>query len=207
MQKRSKYILDTMSSMFPDARCELDYQDIFQLAISVILSAQTTDKRVNMITPSLFETYPSATEMALANQKEVENIIKSIGLYKNKANHIVNFSKVLIDKFGGIVPKNYDDLVTLPGVGRKTANVILSEGYRVPRIAVDTHVERVSKRLQFSDIGASVLEVEQNLMKEFKEENWHQAHLSILFFGRYFCFSINPSCNQCPFYHKECIKK
>ena len=207
MQKRSKYILDTMSSMFPDARCELDYQDIFQLAISVILSAQTTDKRVNMITPSLFETYPSATEMALANQKEVENIIKSIGLYKNKANHIVNFSKVLIDKFGGIVPKNYDDLVTLPGVGRKTANVILSEGYRVPRIAVDTHVERVSKRLQFSDIGASVLEVEQNLMKEFKEENWHQAHLSILFFGRYFCFSINPSCNQFPFYHKECIKK
>jgi endonuclease-3 len=207
MQKRSKYILTVIQEMFPDARCELNYYDLYQLSISVILSAQTTDKRVNMVTPTLFEEYPTVLDLANADQEKVEVIIQSIGLYKNKAKNIIAFAKDIVARFEEKIPHSYEDLVTLSGVGRKTANIILSEGYKIPRIAVDTHVERVSKRLQLAPINATVLEVEQNLMQEFQTEEWHQIHLSILFFGRYFCFAKNPKCNECPFYHKECIKK
>lgn len=207
MKKRSRYILNTMIEMYPNARCELDYQDLYQLSISVILSAQTTDKRVNMVTPDLFKVYPDPKSLSNADVIDIETIIKSIGLYKNKARNIVLFAKDVMNRFNGVVPSNYDDLISLPGVGRKTANVILSEGFRIPRIAVDTHVERVSKRLQFASIDASVLQVEEALMKEFDEQEWHQAHLAILFFGRYFCLAKNPNCGICPFYKKECIKK
>jgi len=207
MQRRSEYIFTTISKMFPNACCELEFKNVFQLAVSVVLSAQTTDKQVNLVTPTLFERYPTPEKLKNAEIESIETIIKSIGLYKTKSRNIINLSKDLVDIHQGVVPNDFDLLIKLPGIGRKTANVILSEGFGIPRIAVDTHVERVSKRLQFVALEADVLDVERKLMEEFDQHLWHKVHLSILFFGRYFCFAKNPSCQRCPFYKKECMKK
>ena len=185
--------------MFPNAGCELVYHNVFELSVATILSAQTTDKSVNRVTPILFTKYPTPYDLAKANQQDVMEIIKTIGLYKNKSQNIILFSKKLVEEFDGIVPKDFEQLQTLPGVGRKTANVILTEGYKIPRLPVDTHVERVSKRLQIANVDDSVLKVELKLMELIEESNWHKAHHLLLFFGRYFCFAKKPSCNSCPF--------
>ena len=192
-------VFSQLDRMFPQAHCELDYGTVFQLAVSVILSAQTTDVSVNKVTPALFEKYPDAKAMAEADVKDVENIIHSIGLYRNKASNIVKMAQELNKRFGGVVPDNMDELTSLPGIGRKTANVILSEGYKIPAIAVDTHVHRVSWRLGFSEKNDTPEQVEARLKKLFPEEQWSLLHHLLIFFGRYCCNARNPQCSKCPF--------
>ncbi len=204
MQKNNiNYILENLEQLFPNAGCELNYNNVFELIIAVSLSAQTTDKSVNKITPELFKKYPTPFLLADAKIEEVEEIIKSIGLYKNKSKNIINLAKILVEKFNGIVPNNQTDLESLPGVGRKTANVVLTEGFKIPRIPVDTHVDRVSKRLGIIDENATVLDVENKLMSLIEESKWHKAHHLLLFMGRYKCLAKNPKCSDC-FYKENC---
>lgn len=200
-----KEILNTLNEMFPDVRCELNYSNLYELLIAVILSAQTTDKHVNVITPSLFKAYPNFDSLAKASQQDVINIIKPLGLSTNKSKSIIKLANSIVNEFNSEIPSEFDKLITLAGVGRKTANVYLSEGLGVPRIAVDTHVERVSKRLGICDMDASVLDVEKTLMSLIDESMWHKSHHLLLFFGRYFCLSKNPKCENCPF--KSICKK
>ena len=198
-----KDILVEIEKMFPNAGCELVYHNVFELLIAVMLSAQTTDKSVNIVTPALFKKYPNAKQLANADILEVKEIIKRIGLYSNKSKNIIAASKVLVEKYNGEVPCDLIKLMELPGVGRKTANVVLSEGFKIPRIAVDTHVERVSKRLGISNYDDSVLDVEMRLMELIDDNKWHQSHHLLLFFGRYFCLAKKPNCENC-FYKKSC---
>lgn len=195
LKKDVKEILEIATQMFPEAKCGLNYRNIFELMIAVVLSAQTTDVRVNMVTKDLFERFPTKEDLANANLAEVEEIIKSIGLYKNKARNIVALAKALENKE---VPNDFEELIKLPGVGRKTANVILSEGYKIPRIAVDTHVERVSKRLGIVNEDATPLEVEEVLMAGLDPKDYHRAHHTLIFFGRYHCLARKPHCDHCP---------
>ena len=145
-KETTKQLLTTLEELFPNAKCELNHKNTYELAIAVIMSAQTTDERVNKTTPELFNKYPTIESLAVANQKEVEDIIKSVGLYQTKAKNIIAFSKKVVDEYQGMIPNTIDELVLLPGVGRKTANVIVSVAYNLPGLAVDTHVSRVSKR-------------------------------------------------------------
>lgn len=191
-------ILTILSSMYPDARCELNYQSKFQLLISVVLSAQTTDLLVNKVTEVLFSQYPQMSDLANANVDEVKEIIKTIGLANTKARNIIALSQKLQKDGYQEVPSDYDYLITLPGVGRKTANVVLTEGFHIPRIAVDTHVLRVSNRLGFVTSNDPIV-VEEKLMDLYPQEMWHRVHLQLLFFGRYFCKARNPQCKDCPF--------
>ena len=202
------YIYEQLNAMFPDAGCELNYQSRFQLLCAVILSAQTTDVSVNKVTPELFKRFSDAKSMAQADIKEVEDIIRSIGLYRNKANSLVKMSQALLEQYDGEVPCTIEELVTLPGVGRKTANVVVSEGFGVPAIAVDTHVHRVSKRLGLAEEEATVEETEKALQKLFDESQWSHLHHLLIFFGRYKCLARKPLCDDCPFinscvYHRE----
>ena len=194
------YIYQKLEEMYPEAHCELDYKTVYQLAVAVMLSAQTTDVSVNKVTPVLFEKYPDAEAMAKASYREIEEIIKSIGLYRNKATNVVNMSKKLTEDFSGIIPDNMEDLLKLPGIGRKSANVILSEGYRHPAIAVDTHVHRVAARLYLAKETDTPDQTEQKLRKKFPEEYWSKLHHLMIFFGRYTCHSKRPECDKCPFY-------
>lgn len=146
-RERLRKVLVIIGEMYPDAHCELDYQTPFQLLVAVILSAQTTDKSVNKVTPQLWQHYPTIADLAAANVVDVENDLRTIGLYKNKARNIVKTARAVLQDFDGVVPKTHKELESLPGVGRKTANVVLAEIYKVPSIAVDTHVSRVAKRL------------------------------------------------------------
>lgn len=189
-------ILDKLEEMYPDAECALDHSNNFELLIAVMLSAQTTDKAVNLITPDLFRRFPTAYELAIANQKELEEYIKKIGLYRNKAKNIIAMAKILDEKFNGEVPANYDDLIGLPGVGRKTANVVLSVAFNEPRIAVDTHVFRVSNRIGLAK-AEDVLKTEEQLMKKLPRERWSRAHHSLIFHGRYCCKARKPECEVC----------
>lgn len=199
-----KVVLDEIEKIFPNAGCELVYHNVFELLIAVMLSAQTTDKSVNLVTPTLFSKYPTAYELSNASYDDVKEVIKRIGLSSNKSKNIIETSKILVEKYNGVVPSDINLLMQLPGVGRKTANVVMSEGFKVPRIAVDTHVERVSKRLGIVSSAVSVLDVELKLMELIDEANWHKSHHLLLFFGRYFCFSKKPNCEKC-FYKKSCI--
>lgn len=192
-------ILDILEEMFPNAECELIHRNAFELAVAVVLSAQTTDISVNKITPNLFEHYPTPQKMAGAQIKDLENCIKTVGLYHNKAKSIQGLAKGLVDNFNGEMPCTMDELITLPGVGRKSANVILSVCFDVPAIAVDTHVDRISKRLNLAKKNDSVLEVEKKLMKKLDKNRWNRAHHLFIFFGRYMCTARSPQCDQCPF--------
>lgn len=194
------YIYQKLEEMYPEAHCELNYKSVYQLAVAVMLSAQTTDVSVNKVTPVLFEKYPDAEAMAKASYREIEEIIKSIGLYRNKATNVVNMSKKLTEDFSGVIPDNMEDLLKLPGIGRKSANVILSEGYRHPAIAVDTHVHRVAARLYLAKETDTPDQTEQKLRKKFPEEYWSKLHHLMIFFGRYTCHSKRPECDKCPFY-------
>lgn len=196
-------ILQNLEILFPNASCELIYHNLFELLIAVSLSAQTTDKAVNKVTPALFSAYPDAFSLSQASQTDVQRIIKTIGLSHNKSKNIIALSKILIEKYQGEVPKEQEKLESLPGVGRKTANVILTEGYHIPRLPVDTHVERVSKRMGIVNQNASVLQVELKLMELIDESKWHQAHHLFLFMGRYKCLAKNPKCSDC-FYKNKC---
>jgi len=192
-----KEVLDRLDETYPDAECALDHENVFQLIVAVALSAQTTDKSVNLITPKLFKDYPDAFSLASADIADVEEHIKRIGMYRTKAKNIVGLARGLVDNFGGEVPCDYDSLVSLPGVGRKTANVVLSVGFGVPRIAVDTHVFRVSNRIGIVD-EKDVLKTELKLMERIPEERWSRTHHSLIFHGRMCCDARKPKCDDCP---------
>jgi endonuclease-3 len=191
-------ILNTLNDMYPDAHVELTHQSHFQLLVAVVLSAQTTDKAVNKVTPKLFEAFPDAKSLSKASIEQVIPFIQSIGLYINKAKNIILLSKQLMLLHDGIVPSDRTALESLPGVGRKTANVVLSNAFDIPALAVDTHVERVSKRLRLARKNDSVLVVEQKLMKKFPKKHWTKLHHQLIFFGRYHCTAKQPKCNECP---------
>lgn len=205
---RLKQVLAIIAEMFPEAKGELNWETPFQLLVAVILSAQTTDKAVNKITPLLWAKYPEIEDLASANLSDVENCLRTIGLYKNKARNIIKTAQEILDKFDGQVPKSHLELETLPGVGRKTANVVLGEIYGIPSIAVDTHVARVSKRLNISAPDADVTKIEKDLMAKIPKRDWVVTHHRLIFFGRYHCLAKNPKCEICPLtsycvYYKE----
>lgn len=189
-------ILDKLEFQYPDADCALDHENVFQLLVSVVLSAQTTDKSVNMVTKKLFETYPDAHSLACARQEDVEEMIKRIGMYKTKSKNIIALAEMLEEKYNGQVPEDYDLLIELPGVGRKTANVVLAVGFGHQRIAVDTHVFRVSNRIGLVE-EKDVLKTELALMKVLPEPRWSRAHHSLIFHGRNCCHARKPDCDNC----------
>lgn len=189
-------VLSELERMHPEAACALDHGTRFQLLIAVMLSAQTTDVSVNKVTPVLFAKYPTAEEMAKADPMDVQEIIKTIGLYKNKAKNAVSIAKILTEHYEGEVPGKYAELVKLPGVGRKTANVVLAEGFGESRIAVDTHVFRVSNRIGLTD-GKDPVEVEETLMDRLPEDQWIRAHHLLIFHGRKVCHARKPDCADC----------
>lgn len=197
-KKEIRYCLDTMGEMFPDAHCELIHSNPFELVIAVALSAQCTDVLVNKVTRKLFEKYKTPEDYLAVTIEELQNDIRSIGLFRNKAKNIQKLCRMLIEDYDGIVPNDRDELTKLPGVGRKTANVVVSVAYGIPAIAVDTHVERVSKRLAFCRWKDSVLEVEKTLMTKVPEDEWSVTHHRMIFFGRYHCKAQNPQCPECP---------
>ena len=201
-----QFIYEELLKMFPEAHCELNFSTVYQLAVAVMLSAQTTDVSVNKVTGTLFEKYPDAEAMAQAEQKDVEEIIKSIGLYRNKAANVISMSRKLQEEFSGVIPDDMDKLTSLPGIGRKSANVILSEGYKHPAIAVDTHVHRVSARLGLAKETDTPDQTEMKLRRKFPKENWSKLHHLMIFFGRYRCHSRNPECDDCPF-RENCRRK
>jgi len=195
---RELEILSIIENLYPEAHCELNFSNVFELLCAVMLSAQTTDISVNKVTPSLFKKYPDPYSLSQANIDDVIICIKSIGLYHNKAANLINMAKSLCENFNGEVPDSRDELMSLAGVGRKTANVVLAVGFKKSAIAVDTHVERVAKRLGLAKQKDNVLEVEEKLMKAFPKEKWANAHHQLLFFGRYTCKSQRPLCDNCP---------
>ncbi|MBU5466619.1 endonuclease III [Virgibacillus sp. MSJ-26] len=196
--KQIRYCLDQMEQMFPDAECELVHDNPFELVIAVLLSAQCTDVLVNKVTKSLFEKYKTPEDYLAVSVEELQQDIRSIGLYKNKAKNIQKLCRSLIDEYDGIVPETREELTSLAGVGRKTANVVMSVAFGEPAIAVDTHIERVSKRLGICRWKDSVLEVEKTLMRKVPKEEWSATHHRMIFFGRYHCKARNPNCSECP---------
>ncbi|MGC2872860.1 endonuclease III [Ihubacter sp. rT4E-8] len=189
-------ILDLLEETYPEAECALHHQNVFQLIVAVALSAQTTDKSVNLVTPDLFSAYPDAYALANADPEEVSEYIKRIGMYKTKSKNIVGMAKALVENYEGNVPDDYDKLVALPGVGRKTANVVLSVGFGHQRIAVDTHVFRVANRIGLT-CEKDVLKTELALMECLPEERWSRTHHSLIFHGRNCCAARKPDCENC----------
>ena len=197
-KKQIRFCLDEMAKMFPDAHCELNHRNPFELVIAVLLSAQCTDALVNRVTADLFEKYKTPEDYLAVPLNELEMDIRSIGLFRTKAKNIQKLCQMLIDDFHREVPSERQQLEKLPGVGRKTANVVMSVAYGLPAIAVDTHVERVSKRLAFCRYKDSVLEVENTLMRKIPEDEWSVTHHRMIFFGRYHCKAQKPNCVECP---------
>ena len=192
-------ILDILEAMFPDAHCELIHKNPFELLVAVVLSAQTTDEAVNKVTPGLFAKFPTPEAMANASLEDIEACIKRIGLYRNKAKSVQALSKALVERFHSEGPQAHKDLTSLAGVGRKTANVVQSVCFDIPAIAVDTHVERISKRLGLAKVYDNVETVEKKLKRKIRKERWNKAHHLFIFFGRYYCTAKNPHCEGCPF--------
>lgn len=190
-------IIDYMEELFPNAKCELEHSNTFELLVAVMLSAQTTDESVNKLTKQLFTKYRTIKQYADAPIEELEQDIRRIGLYRNKAKNVKAMASMLLTDYQGIVPSNKEDLESLPGVGRKTANVVQSVAFDIPAFAVDTHVERISKRLGFAKKSDSVLNVEKKLTFYIAKEKWNKAHHQFIFFGRYFCKAQNPNCKEC----------
>lgn len=202
MIKDFNYKLD---QMIPNPKCELNYNRDYELLIATVLSAQCTDKRVNEVTKCLFSKY-DIFSLATASQKDIEKIIKSVGTSKRKSHFVLEIAKSLVSKYNGVVPNDREYLEQLPGVGRKTCNVVLSNLFDVPAIAVDTHVERVSKRLKLANKKDDVLTVEKKLMKKISRNLWSRTHHQLVLFGRYICKAKKPECQKCLFYD-ECSEK
>ena len=190
----SKYL----DELFPNPKCELIYHNDYELLIAIVLSAQTTDKRVNMVTPILFSKYPTLEKLSEAPRDLLEEILKPIGSFRKKAIYVKDIAYNLTTKYQGVVPTDREKLEKLKGVGRKTINVFLSEYYNYPAIAVDTHVERISKRLRIASKKATVLEVEEKLQKFFPKDEWAKRHLQLVLFGRYYCKAVKLDCSSCP---------
>ncbi len=195
-QSEVNEILDKLEAQYPDADCVLEHGSVFQLLVAVVLSAQTTDKSVNVVTKDLFAKYPDAYALAEASQEDVAEMIKRIGMYKTKSKNILALAKMLVEKYDGQVPEDYDRLIELPGVGRKTANVVLAVGFGHQRIAVDTHVFRVTNRIGLVE-EKDVLKTELALMEVLPENRWSRAHHSFIFHGRYCCHARKPECENC----------
>lgn len=193
----NKEILDLIYKMFPNPHCELEYFDDFSFLCAVVLSAQTTDKAVNLVTKPLFLKYPTVFDIASSSEDELIPILRPIGLMKNKSHYLIKISKAIVEGYGGKVPHDFNELIKLPGVGRKTANVFLAEIDKRPAIAVDTHVNRVSYRLGLSSSTDNVLKTEHELEAGFDEKDWIKVHYGLLFMGRYKCLSKNPKCSDC----------
>lgn len=200
---KTNELLKKLDIMIPNPRCELEYNKDYELLIATVLSAQCTDARVNKVTSVLFKKY-DINSLAEANIKDIEKIIYSCGNYKKKSLYLINIAKSLVKDFNGSVPNDREYLENLPGVGRKTTNVVLSNIYNVPAIAVDTHVDRVSKRLGLAYEIDTVFQVEKKLMKKLPESKWSRTHHQLVLFGRYICRSQNPECSKCLFKDK-CI--
>lgn len=196
MKKKIKIIVDKLMETYPDAECELKYETPFQLLIATVLSAQTTDKKVNEVTKKLFKDYGTLDKFLTLSEEKLQDIIKVIGLYKTKSRNIVALCKVLRDNFNGEVPKTRDELVTLPGVGRKTANVVISNCFGVQAFAVDVHVFRVSNRIGLAN-ASTPEKTELDLMKNIDENLWTICHHTIIFHGRRCCTARNPKCEEC----------
>ena len=196
MKKKIKIIVDKLMETYPDAECELKYETPFQLLIATVLSAQTTDKKVNEVTKKLFKDYGTLDKFLTLSEEKLQDIIKVIGLYKTKSRNIVALCKVLRDNFNGEVPKTRDELVTLPGVGRKTANVVISNCFGVQAFAVDVHVFRVSNRIGLAN-ASTPEKTELDLMKNIDENIWTICHHTIIFHGRRCCTARNPKCEKC----------
>lgn len=196
-ENRVKIIENYLDYLFPDPKCELNYNTDYELLIAIVLSAQSTDKRVNSVMPILLEKYPNLDSLSKANLEDLEDILRPIGSYHKKALYVKEIAKLLCFKYDGRVPKSRKILESFPGVGRKTVNVFLSEFYNIPAIAVDTHVERVSKRLYLAKEKDSVIEVEEKLKRAFKREVWAKRHLQLVLFGRYYCKAVKPLCDNC----------
>ena len=186
-----------LDKLFPNPKCELEYTKDYELLIAVMLSAQTTDKRVNMVTDILFKKYESLEKLATADINDIIEIIKPIGTFNKKASNVISIAKSLIDDKNGIVPNDRTYLESLSGVGRKTTNVVLSNLYDEPCIAVDTHVSRVSKRLGIAKKNDDVLTIEKKLNKKFPKEKLSRLHHQLVLFGRYYCKAKNPLCENC----------
>lgn len=201
-KERYKAFIDHFETNFPEAETELNYHSPFELLVAVVLSAQCTDKRVNMVTPELFADFPTPQKMMQSDFDELFPYIKSISYPNNKTKHLLGLSKMLVEDFDGEIPEQRDELVKLPGVGRKTANVIASVLYNQPAMAVDTHVFRVSKRLGLVTQNAKTpLEVEKQLIKHIPEEHVHVAHHWLILHGRYTCLARKPKCDECHITH------
>lgn len=195
--RRARKINGILGEVFPDAKCELDFKNPLELLVATVLSAQCTDKRVNMVTPALFKKYPTAQKLAGAPRADLEELIKSTGFYRNKAASIHGLAVALLEKHGGKVPNEIDTLVQLPGVGRKTANVVLSNAFDIPGITVDTHVGRIARRLGFTT-NTDPVKVEFDLMEIFEPKDWKLLNHRLIFFGRRICHSRKPACGACP---------
>ncbi|PVY39240.1 endonuclease III [Pontibacter virosus] len=204
MRKRERYklLIEHFTQNFPDPETELAYSNPYELILAVVLSAQCTDKRVNMVTPALFEAFPTPEHLAAANPEEIFPIIRSISYPNNKAKHLAGLGRMLVEQFHAEVPSTVEELVKLPGVGRKTANVIVSVIWNQPAMAVDTHVFRVSKRLGLVDKKAKTpLEVEKELVANLPQELIAKAHHWLILHGRYICLARRPKCEECPLTH------
>jgi len=204
--------LEVLEQQYPNAQCELVHRSPFELLIAVILSAQTTDKSVNLVTPALFRRFPTPSAMAAASLADLEDALKQLGLFRNKAKHIKATATMLLERFAGHVPTTRKALMTLPGVGRKTANVVLSVAFGIPAVPVDTHVERIAKRLGLAKDTDDVLAVEQKLQRKIPRALWSTSHHQIIHFGRYFCTAQTPRCDACLLtdqckYFRKSIKK
>jgi endonuclease-3 len=201
---KSSYLIEELDKLYPDARCELNYTKDYELLIATVLSAQCTDKRVNSVTSILFSKY-DINALSIENEKEIEKIIKPCGSQSKKAYYIKTIAEKLVKDYEGKVPNDREYLESLPGVGRKTCNVVLSNLYDVPAIAVDTHVSRVAIRLGLASKDDSVLTIEKKLMKKLPKEKWSRLHHQLVLFGRYKCIARKPNCKECPFieYCKE----
>lgn len=204
-------IIEKLKEIFPDSKCALNYFDAYSLLVAVILSAQCTDKRVNLVTPVFFEKYKNVYELATANENDVSKIIRSCGFYKNKSHNLIECAKKIVKDYNGIVPSSMEDLTSLNGVGRKTANVIRILIYKIPSIPVDTHVFRTANRLMLTS-SSNPLNSEKQLMKLLPENYWIDSHFMLIDFGRNICKAQKPNCKICPFankckYYKKLLKE
>ena len=197
MKTNIKPLLDYLDEILPTAKCELLYTKDYELVIAVMLSAQTTDKSVNAVTPILFKKYPTLDALYNAPLEDIEEIIKPIGLYKNKAKNLKGIVKDLKERFNGVVPSDKEQLMTLPGVGNKTAGVIRAEIFQIPDLPVDTHILRISKRLNLAKKDDEPIDVERKLKKIIPEERWIKSHHQLIHFGRYYCMARSPKCENC----------
>lgn len=186
-----------LDDMFKDPNCELNYHNDYELLIAIVLSAQTTDKRVNSVTSILFDRYKNLEELSDADIKDIENILRPLGSFRKKALYVKEIARILFLDYDGKVPIKRKELEAMPGVGRKTVNVFLGEFYNIPTIAVDTHVERVSKRLGLAKDSDDVRCVEEKLKRKFKRDVWAKRHLQLVLFGRYHCKALSPNCDVC----------